>query len=83
MAFQTINPTTNKVVKSFDEMTAAAAEEAISKATIAFDQWKQTDYQTRAQILYTVSGLLRAKKKSLAQLITLEMGKLLAHAEGV
>jgi succinate-semialdehyde dehydrogenase/glutarate-semialdehyde dehydrogenase len=82
MAFQTINPTTNKVVKSFDEMTAAAAEEAISKATIAFEHWKQTDYQTRAQILYTVSGLLRAKKKSLAQLITLEMGKLLSHAEG-
>jgi succinate-semialdehyde dehydrogenase / glutarate-semialdehyde dehydrogenase len=82
MAIQSINPTNNKVVKSFDEMTDNATEESISKATIAFDQWKQTDYQTRAHLLYTVSGLLRAQKRHLAQLITLEMGKLLAHAEG-
>ena len=57
MAFQSINPTNNKVVKSFDEMTDTAAEAAISKAVITFDQWKQTEYQTRAQLLYAVSGL--------------------------
>ena len=65
MAFQTINPTNNKVVKSFDAMTDAAVDKAISKASTAYDEWKLTDYQTRAQILYTVSGLLRAKKKNL------------------
>ena len=82
MAFQTINPTNNKVVKSFDAMTDAAVDKAISKASTAYDEWKLTDYQTRAQILYTVSGLLRAKKKELAKMITLEMGKLVSHAEG-
>jgi succinate-semialdehyde dehydrogenase/glutarate-semialdehyde dehydrogenase len=82
MAIQTINPTTNKVVKSFDEMTVAAVDNAVANAAIAFDEWKQTDYQTRAQLLYTVAGLLRAKKKELAKMITLEMGKLLSHAEG-
>lgn len=82
MAIQTINPTTNKVVKSFDEMTVAAVDNAVANAAIAFDEWKKTDYQTRAQLLYTVAGLLRAKKKELAKLITLEMGKPLSHAEG-
>jgi succinate-semialdehyde dehydrogenase/glutarate-semialdehyde dehydrogenase len=82
MAIQTINPTTNKVVKSFDEMTVAAVDNAVANAAIAFDEWKKTDYQTRAQLLYTVAGLLRAKKKELAKMITLEMGKLLSHAEG-
>jgi succinate-semialdehyde dehydrogenase/glutarate-semialdehyde dehydrogenase len=82
MAIQTINPTTNKVVKSFDEMTEAAVDNAVANAAIAFNEWKQTDYQTRAQLLYTVAGLLRAKKNELAKLITLEMGKLLSHAEG-
>ena len=82
MAFQTINPTNNKVVKSFDAMTDVAVDKAISKASTAYDEWKLTDYQTRAQILYTVSGLLRAKKKELAKMITLEMGKLVSHAEG-
>jgi succinate-semialdehyde dehydrogenase/glutarate-semialdehyde dehydrogenase len=82
MTFQTINPTNNKVVKSFDEMTDATVETAIAQAANAFDEWKQTDYQTRSQLLYTVSGLLRAKRKELAKMITLEMGKLVAHAEG-
>ena len=82
MAIQTINPTTNKVVKSFDEMTEAAEENAVALAVILYDEWKNTDYQTRAQLLYTVAGLLRSKKKELAKMITLEMGKLLSHAEG-
>lgn len=82
MAIQTINPTTNKVVKSFDEMTEAAVENAVAMAAISYDEWKKTDYQTRAKLLYNVAGLLRAKKKELAEIITLEMGKLLIHAEG-
>jgi succinate-semialdehyde dehydrogenase/glutarate-semialdehyde dehydrogenase len=82
MSIQTINPTTNKVVKSFDEMTEAAVDNAVAHAAIAFDEWKHADYQTRAQLLFTVAGLLRAKKKELAKMITLEMGKLLSHAEG-
>jgi succinate-semialdehyde dehydrogenase/glutarate-semialdehyde dehydrogenase len=82
MAFQTINPANNKVVKSFDEMTDATLKTAVTNAATAFAEWKKTDYQTRSQLLYTVSGLLRAKKKDLAKMITLEMGKLLSHAEG-
>jgi succinate-semialdehyde dehydrogenase/glutarate-semialdehyde dehydrogenase len=82
MAIQSINPTNNKVVMSFDEMTDTAIESSVSNASNAYHDWKQTDYQTRAKLLYAVSGLLRSKKKHLAQLITLEMGKLLAHAEG-
>lgn len=82
MAFQTINPTNNQLVQSFDAMTDATVEKAISNASTAFDNWKQTDYQTRSQLLYTVAGLLRAKRKDLAKMITLEMGKLFAHAEG-
>ncbi|HUM53632.1 MAG TPA: aldehyde dehydrogenase family protein, partial [Chitinophagales bacterium] len=82
MAIQTINPTTNKVVQSFDEITDVALENAVDKATIAFDEWKKTDYKVRAQLLYKVAGLLRAKKTELAKIITLEMGKLFIHAEG-
>ncbi len=82
MAIQTINPTTNKVVQSFDEITDVALENAVDKATIAFDEWKKTDYKVRAQLLYKVAGLLRAKKTELSKIITLEMGKLFIHAEG-
>jgi succinate-semialdehyde dehydrogenase/glutarate-semialdehyde dehydrogenase len=82
MAIQTINPTTNKVVKSFEEMNENAVENAVALAVISYDEWKKTDYQTRAKLLYNVAGLLRSKKKELAKIITLEMGKLFSHAEG-
>lgn len=82
MTFQTINPINNKFVKSFDQLTDVAVEKAISQAAIVFDEWKNTDYQTRAQLLFAVAGILRAKRKDLAKMITLEMGKLLSHAEG-
>ncbi len=82
MSFQTINPATNKLVKTFDEMTPTVVDKALENAATAFSDWKKTDYKERSQLLYTVAGLLRAKKKTLAQLITLEMGKLLSHAEG-
>ena len=82
MAIQTINPTTNKVLQSFDEITDVELENAIAKAANTFDEWKKTDFKIRAQLLYKVAGLLRAKKTELAKIITLEMGKLFIHAEG-
>ena len=82
MAFQTINPATNKVLKDFDQTTPQELEKNLSKAEETFQEWKRTDYKTRSQLLYKVAGLLRERKNELAHLITLEMGKLLSHAEG-
>ena len=82
MKFQTINPVNNKVVKSFEEMTDVSLDKAVAKAATTFDDWMKTDYKLRAQLLYKVAGLLREKKKELSKIITLEMGKLLSHAEG-
>ena len=41
-----------------------------------------TDYKKRAETLHRVAGLLREKKKDLAKMVTMEMGKLVAQAEG-
>jgi succinate-semialdehyde dehydrogenase / glutarate-semialdehyde dehydrogenase len=82
MAIQTINPATNEVVKIFAEMMDEDVDKAVAKADSTFDDWKKTDYKLRAQVLHKVAGLLREKKKALAQMITLEMGKLVAQAEG-
>ncbi|MFM9909180.1 MAG: NAD-dependent succinate-semialdehyde dehydrogenase [Chitinophagaceae bacterium] len=82
MAIQTINPATNKVEKIFTEMADAALDKAIATSAAAFKDWKKTDYKLRAAILHKVAGLLREKKKVLAKMITMEMGKLLAQAEG-
>ena len=82
MAIQTINPTTNKVEQVFTEMTDEAVNKAIATSAATFEIWKKTDYKLRAALLHKVAGLLREKKKVLAKMITMEMGKLFAHAEG-
>ncbi len=82
MAIQTINPATNKVEKIFTEMTDEEVDKALTQSAAAFEDWKKAGYKLRAGILHKVAGLLRQKKKALAQMITLEMGKLVAQAEG-
>ena len=82
MSIQTVNPTTNKAGKSFEEMTEKAVDAKVTKAQLAFTDWKETSYQQRADLLHKVAILMRVKKSALAKTITLEMGKLLAQAEG-
>ena len=82
MSIQTTNPATNKVVKSFEEMTDKTIDSAIAQASITFETWKKTTYKQRADILHKVAKLMREKKDTLAKMITLEMGKPIAQAVG-
>ncbi|HEY0243923.1 MAG TPA: NAD-dependent succinate-semialdehyde dehydrogenase [Mucilaginibacter sp.] len=81
MSIQTINPNTNTLVKSFEEMTEASVNAAVAQAEKAFTSWRKTSYKERAQLLYKVAQLMRREKNVLAELITLEMGKLISQAE--
>ena len=82
MSIKSTNPATNKVVKTFEEITDENVDKAIAQADATFQEWKKTDYKHRSEILHKVAGLLREKKKDLAKIITLEMGKLVSEAEG-
>ena len=81
-SIKTVNPATNEVLKSFEDMTDPAIEAAISGADKAYNDWRKTSYEERASFLHKVASLMRKKKDSLAKLITLEMGKLLKQSEG-
>ncbi|RTY69481.1 NAD-dependent succinate-semialdehyde dehydrogenase [Flavobacterium sp. LB2P53] len=82
MAIQTTNPATNKILKSFDEMTDKQVDDVIVQAANTFQDWKKTSYSERAAVLNKVASLMREKKTALATLITLEMGKIFSQAEG-
>lgn len=82
MSIQTVNPYTNKTEKSFDEMTEKELETSVAKSHVAFSDWKETSYKQRADLLHKVASLMRSRKDTLAKTITLEMGKLIAQAEG-
>jgi succinate-semialdehyde dehydrogenase/glutarate-semialdehyde dehydrogenase len=82
MSIQTVNPNTNKTLKSFEEMTQKTVDAKVAKAHEAYLDWKETTFEQRADVLKNIATLMRIRKKALAKTITLEMGKLLAQAEG-
>jgi len=44
MAIQTVDPNTNELLKSFEEMSVFQVDEAISGAVSAFTEWRKTSY---------------------------------------
>ncbi|WP_159466991.1 NAD-dependent succinate-semialdehyde dehydrogenase [Dyadobacter sp. 3J3] len=82
MAIQTVDPNTNQLLKSFEEMSFHQVDKAISQASSAFTEWRKTSYGQRADLLHKVATLMRDQKQYLSRLITMEMGKLIAQAEG-
>lgn len=80
MAFQTLNPYTEEVVATFDELTDAQIDAVIDEADRAFHEWKKTPLSTRTNLMATAAQRLRDNKDYYAQILTLEMGKVIAEA---
>jgi succinate-semialdehyde dehydrogenase/glutarate-semialdehyde dehydrogenase len=78
---QTVNPYSNQVLKIFDEVTGEELETKIAKAHRAFQSWRAADLAVRVELLNKVAFLMTQRKRELASLITLEMGKLIAQSE--
>jgi succinate-semialdehyde dehydrogenase/glutarate-semialdehyde dehydrogenase len=75
MNFVSLNPTTGKMLSTYPEMGLKDALEAVKKSHEAFRVWKHTPFHGRAAYMKKVAEKLTAEKKSLAQLMTQEMGK--------
>jgi len=81
MAIQTVNPYNNQVVKTFDEISDEMLESKIATAHTAYQSWKRSNIKDRSKLLFKVAEIMRSKKRELAELVTLEMGKLIAQSE--
>ena len=82
MAYQSINPATDEEGQSFAELTDAQLEAAIATAATCFESWRQTSFVQRAAIVSKAAAIMRERSDDLARLMTLEMGKLIAEAQG-
>ena len=79
MPYQTTNPYTGKVEKTFTDISPAQLEEKIAQAQNCFKtDWSARSFADRAVVLKRAAALMRERSQSLAELITLEMGKLIA-----
>ncbi|MBG9270965.1 NAD-dependent succinate-semialdehyde dehydrogenase [Corynebacterium diphtheriae bv. gravis] len=81
MAYATTNPYTGEVVKEFPTATAQEVEQAITRAHDTFTQWSRKPVAERVEVLARAADILETKKREYAEIITLEMGKLIAEAE--
>ena len=74
------NPATGELIRSYDELDAAAVEARLAKAAAAFAEHRRTSFSERAQRMLRVAEILEAEKQQFAELMTREMGKTLASA---
>ena len=83
MAYQSTNPYNGKVLQKFDEINDAALEEKLSQASSCFEtEWRAKSFVERAAVLARAAAILRERPQEFAELITLEMGKLLPQSLG-
>jgi len=82
MSYQTINPLTDEVVKTYDNHDDAYVEEALSKGHALYKKWRNDPIDSRTEALSKVADLIALKADELAKILTIEMGKRLVEAKG-
>ena len=83
MAYQTTNPYNGEVGKIFDEISDAQLEASIRAADECFrNHWRKTSFEERKAILKRAASIMRERSQGFAELISLEMGKLIAQSQG-
>src|SRR5207253_1204759 len=76
MAIASINPATGEKVKEFAPFDDAEIEKRLKSAENAFRKYRRTAFSQRSELLEATAELLLQEKERLAEIITLEMGKL-------
>jgi succinate-semialdehyde dehydrogenase / glutarate-semialdehyde dehydrogenase len=79
MAITSINPTTGKPIRTYQEMTREAAADAVVQAHSASQSWRTTPFNQRAMLMKKAASILRHRKTELSTLMAEEMGKPLAQ----
>ena len=83
MAYQTTNPYNGEVGKIFEEISDAQLEASIKAADDCFrNHWRKTSFEERKAILKRAASIMRKRSQGFAELISLEMGKLIAQSQG-
>jgi aldehyde dehydrogenase (NAD+) len=80
--FETTNPATGEVLARCEAGSEADVAKAVDAAATSFADWKRFPAPKRGEILLRAASILRQRKKSLGEMVTKEMGKVIAEGEG-
>jgi len=82
MAYQTTNPYTNEVVKTYENATPEYVEESLAKGQALYKKWRNDPVASRIPVLRKLAKIFRDETDSLAKVLTTDMGKLFTEAQG-
>jgi malonate-semialdehyde dehydrogenase (acetylating) / methylmalonate-semialdehyde dehydrogenase len=77
-----LNPATGEQIASVVLSNAADVDRAVQSAHDAFAEWRETPPYTRARAMFKLKELMEQHFEELAQIVTLENGKILDEARG-
>lgn len=79
---ESVSPINGQVIARVRQASAENYEMVAKKAVQAFKAWRMIPAPKRGEIVRLVGNAVRARKKELAELLSLETGKIIAEAEG-
>ncbi len=79
---QSFSPNDGTLLGSVRTATPEEYERALKKAAAAFEFWKTVPAPKRGEVIRQLGDALRAAKKDLGMLVTLEAGKIIAEGQG-
>ncbi|MDH0061545.1 NAD-dependent succinate-semialdehyde dehydrogenase [Leclercia adecarboxylata] len=83
MAYQTVNPANNKLIKEYSSHTDADVEAALSTAYALYhSDWSKGSIDKRLAVLHKLADLIDSRTEELAKIASVEMGKLIAQSRG-
>jgi len=80
--FATQDPANGEALASFPEGTQEDVARAVEAAEKAFPKWKRFPPPKRGEILLKAAAVMRARKEELGEIVTKEMGKVIAEGRG-
>ena len=80
MNFQSVNPADGTLLRSYPFMTPEALDAAVAAADRAQQSWRRIPVARRAERLAALGAELRKRRRKLAEIMAIEMGKPLREA---
>jgi len=75
MSISSINPATEKTLRTFEPFSTARVNESLDRSVAAFRRHRFTSFVERASCMRKAAEILDAECRELGRLMTLEMGK--------
>ncbi|NTW37825.1 MAG: aldehyde dehydrogenase family protein [Syntrophobacteraceae bacterium] len=79
---EVVSPVNGRVLGSIRQASEGDYEQVAVRATEAFLHWRKVPAPRRGEVVRQIGQVVRERKRDLAELITMEMGKILPEAEG-